>query len=48
LLIEDGRIVQRGTHDQFLPAGGLYTKLYKLQFRQEEFSGKALEPAATA
>jgi ATP-binding cassette subfamily B protein len=36
LVIEDGRIVESGTHEQLLPSGGLYTKLYQLQFRKEE------------
>ena len=47
-VVEDGRIVESGTHDQLLPAGGLYAKLYELQFRQEESSGKKLAPAAIA
>jgi ATP-binding cassette subfamily B protein len=34
-VVEDGRIVESGTHDQLLPAGGIYAKLYELQFRQE-------------
>ena len=35
-VIEDGRIVESGTHEQLLPSGGLYAKLYELQFRQED------------
>jgi subfamily B ATP-binding cassette protein MsbA len=31
LTMEDGRIVQRGTHDELLAEGGLYRKLYRLQ-----------------
>jgi ATP-binding cassette subfamily B protein len=34
-VIEDGRIVESGTHEQLLPAGGLYAKLYELQFPGE-------------
>ena len=33
LVVEDGRIVESGTHDHLLAAGGLYAKLYELQFR---------------
>jgi len=33
LVVEDGRIVESGTHDRLLAAGGLYAKLYELQFR---------------
>jgi subfamily B ATP-binding cassette protein MsbA len=40
-VIEDGRIVESGTHEHLLPSGGLYTKLYELQFRQEDVAAKA-------
>jgi len=33
LVIEDGRLVERGTHQQLLAAGGLYAHLYETQFR---------------
>jgi ATP-binding cassette subfamily B protein len=33
LVVEDGRIVQRGTHDQLLAEGGTYADLYETQFR---------------
>src|SRR2546425_1249432 len=42
LVIDEGRIVESGTHNQLLPSGGLYTKLYQLQFRQEEVRDKAV------
>jgi ATP-binding cassette subfamily B protein len=32
LVIDDGRIVERGTHDQLVAAGGLYAELYQTQF----------------
>ncbi|MGW1409260.1 ABC transporter ATP-binding protein [Streptomyces sp. NPDC002403] len=32
LVVEDGRIVQRGTHDELLAAGGRYEELYRTQF----------------
>ena len=32
LVVEDGRIVQRGTHSQLLAEGGLYADLYETQF----------------
>jgi ATP-binding cassette, subfamily B, bacterial len=34
LVIEDGRIVERGTHVQLLAAGGRYEELYRTQFDQ--------------
>ncbi|HVP58794.1 MAG TPA: ABC transporter ATP-binding protein [bacterium] len=32
LVIRDGEIIERGTHDQLVEAGGYYSKLFKLQF----------------
>jgi ATP-binding cassette subfamily B protein len=32
LVVDDGRIVQRGTHRELLLAGGLYAELYRTQF----------------
>jgi len=34
LVIEDGRVVQRGTHSELLAAGGRYQELYRTQFDQ--------------
>lgn len=34
LVIEDGRIVERGTHDQLLASSGRYAELYTTQFQQ--------------
>ena len=36
LVIEDGRIVEQGPHDQLLAAGGRYAELYETQFAQIE------------
>jgi len=39
LVLENGRILQRGTHDELLAQEGLYRQIYDLQLRdQEEFS----------
>jgi ABC-type multidrug transport system fused ATPase/permease subunit len=38
LVVEDGRIVERGTHDQLLARGGRYTELYETQFGSEKDS----------
>ena len=32
LVVDDGRIAQRGTHEQLLAEGGLYNELYAAQF----------------
>jgi ABC-type multidrug transport system fused ATPase/permease subunit len=32
LVVEDGRIVERGTHDQLMASGGRYAELYDTQF----------------
>jgi ABC-type multidrug transport system fused ATPase/permease subunit len=43
LVLEKGRIVERGTHETLLAHGGLYTRLYDLQLReQEEFEARLL------
>jgi subfamily B ATP-binding cassette protein MsbA len=36
VVLDAGRVVQRGTHTELLRAGGLYRRLYDLQFRIEE------------
>ena len=36
LVIDGGRIVEQGTHDQLVRAGGLYAELYSTQFASQE------------
>jgi ATP-binding cassette subfamily B protein len=36
LVIDDGRIRQRGRHEELLAAGGLYAELYRTQFASQE------------
>ena len=54
VVMADGRIAEQGTHDELLAAGGLYTRLYKMNY--EERNGEheatptgepATHPAAT-
>jgi ATP-binding cassette, subfamily B, multidrug efflux pump len=35
LVMQDGQIVERGTHDELLARDGLYAELYRRQFRDE-------------
>jgi ATP-binding cassette subfamily B protein len=40
LVIDDGRIVERGRHDELFASGGLYAELYRTQFeRQADLPG---------
>ncbi|CAM5669617.1 ABC transporter ATP-binding protein OS=Streptomyces antimycoticus OX=68175 GN=SANT12839_078510 PE=4 SV=1 [Streptomyces antimycoticus] len=39
LVVEDGRIVERGTHTALLAAGGRYEELYRTQFEQPDATG---------
>ena len=36
LVMHKGRIVEEGTHRELLARGGIYTKLYQLQYRDQE------------
>jgi ATP-binding cassette, subfamily B, bacterial MsbA len=36
VVLDEGRIVQRGTHDELYRAGGLYRRLHDLQFREDD------------
>ncbi len=36
LVIDDGRIVERGTHDELVGQGGVYTGMYERQLLEEE------------
>jgi ATP-binding cassette subfamily B protein len=35
LVVDRGRVVERGTHDDLLALDGLYTSLYETQFSRE-------------
>lgn len=36
LVVDQGRIVERGTHDELVAQNGLYAKLFKTQFKSEK------------
>jgi ATP-binding cassette, subfamily B, bacterial len=41
-VVKDSALVERGTHEELLAAGGFYSELYDIQFRRED-----LQPADT-
>jgi ATP-binding cassette subfamily B protein len=40
LVLDHGRIVEHGHHDQLLAAGGMYAELYRIQFERQEPSAQ--------
>ena len=47
LVIDEGRIVERGTHESLLALGGVYHGLYMSQFRRQERVEPEPEPSAS-
>ena len=47
LVMDRGRVVERGTHAQLLAAGGLYREMWELQLREREAPSQA-DPALGA
>jgi subfamily B ATP-binding cassette protein MsbA len=44
-VLKNGQIVERGTHEELLAKGGLYTELYQTQFKKQESPRDELFPA---
>ena len=42
--MDQGRIVEQGTHRQLMARGGLYLKLYEAQFARREHRKHIREP----
>jgi ATP-binding cassette, subfamily B, bacterial len=48
LVLSDGRIAERGTHDELLAAGGRYAGLYRTQFGRRLGNGEPAVPDSLA
>ena len=46
LVLDQGRIVQRGRHHELLEEGGLYREIYDLELRDQESAGASASAAA--
>jgi ATP-binding cassette, subfamily B, multidrug efflux pump len=47
VVLRRGRIAEQGTHRELLDRGGIYAKLYRLQSRDQERGGRAVEAPVT-
>jgi len=43
-VLEGGTIRERGTHEELLARGGMYARLYDMQFRDVEPASRAAGP----
>ncbi|MFR9756381.1 ABC transporter ATP-binding protein [Streptomyces sp. TR06-5] len=48
LVLEEGRIVERGTHSELLAAGGRYEQLHRTQFSEDDTTGGGRDDRAPA
>jgi ATP-binding cassette subfamily B protein len=47
LVLSEGRIVERGRHDELIAAGGLYAELHATQFRSQDAPASELDERAS-
>ena len=45
IVLDDGRVVERGTHAQLLAKGGMFARMWALQAEQDDANPEAAEPA---
>ncbi|MBI5504915.1 MAG: ATP-binding cassette domain-containing protein [Deltaproteobacteria bacterium] len=45
VVIDDGRVVEQGTHEQLIAGASLYKRLYETQLREEPFDGGSVARA---
>ncbi len=48
IVLQDGRVVERGKHDELLEADGIYRQIYDLELRDQEEALASHAPAETA
>ena len=46
VVLDEGKIVEMGRHDELVRRDGLYRRLYEMQFRYEETEGVTVKPIA--
>ena len=44
IVVDEGRAVEQGTHEELLKTDGLYSTFYRMQFREEGFEPTSIDP----
>ncbi|MFK3617636.1 hypothetical protein WJ883_09115, partial [Coxiella burnetii] len=43
MVLEEGRLIEKGTHQQLLTLNGAYAELYRMQFAEKPAAMRALD-----